>query len=96
MFQASGISDLTDISLAEYMSDADALKHVREQFYYPKCGTLPDGDTKINANTSKVSVDTLLCDPEADSIYLCGNSLGLMPRATERIMKEQLDKWARM
>ncbi|KHJ85144.1 hypothetical protein OESDEN_15134, partial [Oesophagostomum dentatum] len=59
------------------------LKHVRDQFYYPKCGTLPDADPS-------------LCDPESDSIYLCGNSLGLMPKATERIMKEQLDKWAKM
>ncbi|PIO72217.1 hypothetical protein TELCIR_05858, partial [Teladorsagia circumcincta] len=40
--------------------------------------------------------DLSLCDPEADSIYMCGNSLGLMPKATERIMKEQLDKWAKM
>ncbi|KAL6722743.1 hypothetical protein Aduo_017837 [Ancylostoma duodenale] len=83
MAAESGIADLTDPALAEFLSSSDGLKHVRDQFYYPKCGTLPD-------------VDPSLCDPESDSIYLCGNSLGLMPKATERIMKEQLDKWAKM
>ncbi|VDO68222.1 unnamed protein product [Heligmosomoides polygyrus] len=79
----SGIEDLTDPALAEFLSTSDALGRVRDEFYYPKCGTLPDADLS-------------LCDPESDAIYMCGNSLGLMPKATERIMKEQLDKWAKM
>jgi kynureninase len=33
---------------------------------------------------------------EADSIYLCGNSLGLMPRTTERLIAETLADWARL
>ncbi|VDL78784.1 unnamed protein product [Nippostrongylus brasiliensis] len=40
--------------------------------------------------------DLSLCDPDSDAIYMCGNSLGLMPKATKRIMNEQLDKWAKM
>ncbi|KAK6766801.1 hypothetical protein RB195_026215 [Necator americanus] len=83
MAKEGGFSDLTELGFAEFLSESDGLKHVRDQFYYPKCGTLPD-------------VDPALCDPESDSIYLCGNSLGLMPKATERIMMEQLDKWAKM
>uniref|UniRef100_A0A1I7XVB9 Saposin B-type domain-containing protein n=1 Tax=Heterorhabditis bacteriophora TaxID=37862 RepID=A0A1I7XVB9_HETBA len=83
MAKECNAKDLTDTCLAEFLSECDALKYLRDQFYYPKCGTLPD-------------VDSSLCDPDADSIYLCGNSLGLMPKPTERIMKEQLDKWAQM
>ena len=38
-------------------------------------------------------VDLSLCDGEQDSIYLAGNSLGLMPKATRRVMEEQFKKW---
>lgn len=30
------------------------------------------------------------------SIYLCGNSLGLQPRSTEKWLKEELNDWARL
>ncbi|UMM41942.1 hypothetical protein L5515_017971 [Caenorhabditis briggsae] len=83
MADESGIKDLTDPALAEFLTDSDALKGIRDLFHYPKAGTLPD-------------VDPTLVDPNADSIYLCGNSLGLMPKVTEEVMKEHLDKWAKM
>ena len=31
-----------------------------------------------------------------DEIYLCGNSLGLQPIATERYLREELEDWARL
>ncbi|CAB3400365.1 unnamed protein product [Caenorhabditis bovis] len=83
MADEAGIEDLTDLQLAKFMSDADGLKHVREQFHYPKSGTLPD-------------VDPSLIDPESDSIYLCGNSLGLMPKITSELMQKEFNKWAEM
>ncbi|KAK5986595.1 putative Kynureninase, partial [Trichostrongylus colubriformis] len=83
MAEKCGVTDLTDPKLADFITENDALSRVRDEFYYPKCGTLPEADLS-------------LCDPESDSIYMCGNSLGLMPKATERIMMEQLDKWAKM
>ncbi|XGW32779.1 hypothetical protein V3C99_017360 [Haemonchus contortus] len=83
MAEKCGVTDLTDPALAKFLTENDALNRVRDEFHYPKCGTLPEADPS-------------LCDPESDSIYLCGNSLGLMPKATERIMMEQLDKWAKM
>uniref|UniRef100_A0A8R1E5A9 Kynureninase n=1 Tax=Caenorhabditis japonica TaxID=281687 RepID=A0A8R1E5A9_CAEJA len=83
MADESGIKDLTDPALAEFLSESDSLKGIRDLFHYPKAGTLPH-------------VDPSLVDPESDSIYLCGNSLGLMPKATEEVLKEHLDKWAKM
>uniref|UniRef100_A0A7E4VJY2 Kynureninase n=1 Tax=Panagrellus redivivus TaxID=6233 RepID=A0A7E4VJY2_PANRE len=61
----------------------DPLRKLRNEFFYPKKSTLPDVDPK-------------LIDPDEDSIYLCGNSLGLMPKATKEITREQFEKWAHM
>ncbi|GMS91590.1 hypothetical protein PENTCL1PPCAC_13765, partial [Pristionchus entomophagus] len=76
-----GVPDASHPSLAEHLLAKDPLASLRDEFEFPKNATLPDADLS-------------LVDPSADSIYLCGNSLGLMPKATRRIMNEQLDKWA--
>lgn len=41
--QDAGISDLTSFELAEALEDADPLKHLRDEFFYPKMKTLPHG-----------------------------------------------------
>ncbi|ODQ80197.1 hypothetical protein BABINDRAFT_35437 [Babjeviella inositovora NRRL Y-12698] len=33
-------------------------------------------------------------DPAVESIYFCGNSLGLMPKATRQAVMDELDAWA--
>ena len=33
---------------------------------------------------------------DQDEIYLCGNSLGLQPRSTERYIREELEDWQRL
>uniref|UniRef100_A0A8R1TP81 Kynureninase n=1 Tax=Onchocerca volvulus TaxID=6282 RepID=A0A8R1TP81_ONCVO len=78
-----GISDLTSFDLAEALDDADPLKFLRNEFAYPKMKTLP-------------YVDLLLVNANEDAIYMCGNSLGLMPKGTKRLMDEQFEKWANM
>lgn len=35
-------------------------------------------------------------DPSRQAIYLCGNSLGLQPRATPAAVQQELDDWARL
>jgi kynureninase len=32
--------------------------------------------------------------PNEDSMYFCGNSLGLMPRQTKELVNQELDVWA--
>lgn len=32
--------------------------------------------------------------PEDDSVYFCGNSLGLMARRTRDLVNQELDVWA--
>jgi len=36
-----------------------------------------------------------LLAPEEEAIYFCGHSLGLQPKATRKLLDEELDKWAR-
>ncbi|CAG9533199.1 unnamed protein product [Cercopithifilaria johnstoni] len=81
--QNIGISDLTSFDLAEALDDADPLKFLRNEFAYPKMRTLPHADL-------------LLVNANDDAIYMCGNSLGLMPKGTKRLMDEQFEKWANM
>uniref|UniRef100_A0AAF5Q6S4 Kynureninase n=2 Tax=Wuchereria bancrofti TaxID=6293 RepID=A0AAF5Q6S4_WUCBA len=81
--QDIGISDLTSFDLAEALDDADPLKFLRNEFAYPKMRTLPH-------------VDLLLVNANDDAIYMCGNSLGLMPKGTKHLMDEQFEKWANM
>ncbi|KAE9554727.1 hypothetical protein FO519_002055 [Halicephalobus sp. NKZ332] len=76
------LDSLTSRELAEALNREDKLKNLRDEFYLPKKGTLPEADLT-------------LIDPDEDSIYLCGNSLGLMPKATKEITNEQFDKWAK-
>ncbi|MES1916119.1 MAG: hypothetical protein MHM6MM_007968, partial [Cercozoa sp. M6MM] len=33
-------------------------------------------------------------DPKQDSIYMCGNSLGLQPRKAADFIQEEMSKWA--
>eukprot|EP01125_Pyxidicula_operculata_P022722 TRINITY_DN9529_c0_g1_i1.p1 TRINITY_DN9529_c0_g1~~TRINITY_DN9529_c0_g1_i1.p1 ORF type:complete len:446 (+),score=80.92 TRINITY_DN9529_c0_g1_i1:60-1340(+) len=63
------------------MDDEDTLKHTRSWFHIPK----------------KDDVKEKACHKlEGDSIYLCGNSLGLQPMSTEKLLLEELDKWKRI
>jgi kynureninase len=32
----------------------------------------------------------------SESIYMCGNSLGLQPKSTSAVVNGELDKWARV
>ncbi len=41
-------------------------------------------------------VDMSLVNAEDDCIYLCNNSLGLIPRKVEAAMNTELKKWAEM
>jgi kynureninase len=91
------ISDLTSLELAQHLDNADKLRHLRSNFHIPKMGTLPEGVFHISNFVDSVFLaDQSLVNPNEDSIYLCGNSLGLLPKATKGFLDEQLTKWAEM
>eukprot|EP00794_Sanderia_malayensis_P012157 gene12157-13411_t len=74
---------LKDERFAKLLDDQDELKSFRSEFHYPKNKTLP-------------RVDLSLVNAEDECIYLCNNSLGLMPKKAEDAIKTELTKWAEM
>ncbi|MFH4980075.1 hypothetical protein AB6A40_006784 [Gnathostoma spinigerum] len=80
---AAGIKDWKSYEMAVALDSNDPLRHLREEFFIPKMETIPHADLS-------------LVDAKAESIYLCGNSLGLMPKATKKYMDQQFKKWAEM
>ena len=39
-------------------------------------------------------MDLTIAKPDEDAIYLCGNSLGLMPKNARDYVNRELDKWS--
>ncbi|KAK7091303.1 hypothetical protein V1264_009004 [Littorina saxatilis] len=75
--------NVEDLDFALYMDEQDPLRHLRNDFFYPKMKDL-------------VSTDVSILDAEEDCVYFCGNSLGLCPRNTKQHMDVELDKWAKL
>lgn len=74
--------DLHSEAFARLLDSQDALAPLRHQFLVPKIKNLPDVDPTAAAS-------------DEDCVYLCGNSLGLQPKETSKLVNEELDKWAR-
>ncbi|CAF3832735.1 unnamed protein product [Rotaria magnacalcarata] len=74
-------SELNTKQFAVSMDDQDPLGYVRQKFYYPKLQTLPNVDKK------RVHLSH-------ECIYLCGQSLGLMPVQTFKNMDAFMHDWA--
>ncbi|PBP22876.1 hypothetical protein BUE80_DR006243 [Diplocarpon rosae] len=74
-------AEANTLEYAQSLDVKDPLRSFREQFIIP---------SKSNLQTKKV------VKPESDdpSIYFCGNSLGLQPRATREYLSTYLDTWA--
>ncbi|KAF9365346.1 Kynureninase (L-kynurenine hydrolase) [Mortierella sp. NVP85] len=73
----SKASSFLDPSFAAFMDERDPLKDLRSEFVIPT-----RGDIAPEADR-----------PQESCIYLCGNSLGLLPRAVSRYVNEELQVW---
>ena len=67
------------LGLAEILDENDELSKFRQDFLFPKVNTAPKFAVKSHGE---------------ETIYLCGNSLGLQPKRTREYVQEELDKWA--
>jgi hypothetical protein len=76
--------DIGDAAFAIGMDKLDPLSALRDDFMVPKASEIPTTDC------SKLE------DGEADCIYLCGNSLGLMPKKAQEYVQEDMEKWGKM
>ncbi|KAI8967130.1 pyridoxal phosphate-dependent transferase [Mycotypha africana] len=75
---------LTSLALAEYYDANDPFAAFRQEFMIPTHGTLAKQPNAIES--SKV---------DEECIYLCGNSLGLLPKCTKELILEELDAWGK-
>uniref|UniRef100_A0A1I8B6N9 Abnormal fluorescence under UV illumination n=1 Tax=Meloidogyne hapla TaxID=6305 RepID=A0A1I8B6N9_MELHA len=72
--------------LANWLDRRDSLNYLRDEFYIPKLGTLP------NVNSSIINT----FGENKDCIYLCSNSVGLQPKCTKKYINNVLKQWAEM
>ncbi|CAO2647792.1 Nn.00g087140.m01.CDS01 [Neocucurbitaria sp. VM-36] len=75
----------------------DELSKLRQEFVIPTKGDLKAKKFAFQAGTKGASTDGAGVpqdDHVEESIYLCGNSLGLQPRRTKEYINRYLDTWA--
>ncbi|KAG2223271.1 hypothetical protein INT45_006997 [Circinella minor] len=70
------------LELAEHFDKEDSLAKYRNEFAIPIRRNV-SGDSPHNAS-----------DLDKPSVYLCGNSLGLMPKRSRELVMQELDVWA--
>ncbi|KAK9721902.1 Kynureninase (L-kynurenine hydrolase) [Basidiobolus ranarum] len=77
--------DLLSSEFAHYMDKQDKLANLRQEFYIPTVqDVLPESEQKPLGPYKA----------EEECIYLCGNSLGLLPKKSKQYVEEELDVWA--
>ncbi|KAJ2616565.1 Kynureninase (L-kynurenine hydrolase) [Coemansia sp. RSA 1365] len=70
---------LEDLRFAQMMDCADPLGRLRSEFAIPTVNQVTGRDA---------------ADGNEPCVYLCGNSLGLMPKQSRCILNEEMDEWA--
>nr|POF13167.1 kynureninase 1 [Quercus suber] len=78
--------DIATEAYAKQQDKEDPLRDFRDQFVIPTKGDLTR-DTLAPATAKQDGANE-------QSIYLCGNSLGLQPSLTRRYFEQYLDTWA--
>ncbi|CAF0941394.1 unnamed protein product [Didymodactylos carnosus] len=68
---------------ATKMDEHDPIGDMRKHFHYPKLNDLP------NVDKSRVN-------PDDECTYLCGQSLGLMPKRAENYVLSSMNDWAKI
>ncbi|ETS60494.1 hypothetical protein PaG_05338 [Moesziomyces aphidis] len=77
---------ITDRAIAEHLDSADPLRPMRDGYILP---TFKDVCSPDYPSTSAETA------PDAESLYMCGNSLGPLSRLTKRYLEQEIDAWGR-
>lgn len=88
---ASGAASLADPKFATYLDQNDKLADLRAQFSIPTRRTVSSTPSD-GAETAEAATGT--GDGEQESVYLAGNSLGLMPKRTPELLSQELHVWS--
>ncbi|BGP17631.1 hypothetical protein JCM10213_001282 [Rhodosporidiobolus nylandii] len=91
LLAASGATSFSDPVFTSYLDSLDALLPIRKLFSFPKRRTVWPEEYRVykeSAGEADLEEDAREC------VYLAGNSLGLMPRATSDMLSEELSVWS--
>jgi kynureninase len=83
-------AELCSEQFAKQEDEKDALSKLRSEFIIPSKGDLKNKRFDFEQTHSSTSQDS----SHDESIYFCGNSLGLQPRRTKEYINRYLDTWA--
>eukprot|EP00126_Sphaerothecum_destruens_P012536 Sdes_comp21485_c0_seq1m20110 len=78
--QENCLSSVQDVKFSHFMDQNCELKHLREYFSIPAVKDL--GEVLVSPD-----------DNDSECVYLCGNSLGLMPKTVPSHVNRELEKW---
>ncbi|KAI8200044.1 Kynureninase 1 [Colletotrichum sp. SAR 10_65] len=95
----------TNANTAEYAQQLDAqdkLRHLRDEFIIPTKGSLKKKELNgifpnkqaVNGHVNGVNGVSSSNDDDTPSVYFCGNSLGVPPKAVKEYVNAQLETWA--
>ncbi|KAF2006809.1 kynureninase [Amniculicola lignicola CBS 123094] len=88
-------SKLTSEAYAKTLDKEDALSKLRNEFIIPTKGDLKNKRFgPVSKNISNGTSGPVSAEDEEESIYFCGNSLGLQPKRTREYISRYLDTWA--
>ncbi|TKY90332.1 hypothetical protein EX895_000330 [Sporisorium graminicola] len=77
---------ITDRAVAEHLDSADPLHRMREGYILPTFKDVCSSDYPSN------SAETA---PDAESLYMCGNSLGPLSRLGKKYLEQEIEAWGR-
>ncbi|TDZ14077.1 Kynureninase 1 [Colletotrichum orbiculare MAFF 240422] len=87
---------------AQQLDAQDNLRHLRDEFIIPTKGSLKKKELSgkfpnkesINGHSNGVNGSHSADDDDTPSVYFCGNSLGVQPKAVKEYVNAQLETWA--
>ncbi|OAG08215.1 kynureninase [Paraphaeosphaeria sporulosa] len=93
-YAATSDQDLLSEAFARGEDARDPLSKLRAEFVIPTKGDLRNQRYGPAENATVSAGHVSRDDDHDESIYLCGNSLGLQPRRTREYVNRYLDTWA--
>ncbi|KAJ4382410.1 Kynureninase (L-kynurenine hydrolase) [Didymella sp. IMI 355093] len=91
-YQAIADAELCSEAFARREDEKDDLSRLRKEFIIPTKGDLRN--KKYGFQQQSDASQDARSDANEESIYFCGNSLGLQPRRTRDYVNRYLDTWA--
>lgn len=89
-FLALDDKELCSEEFAKKLDAKDELSKLRDEYVIPTKGDLRNKKFGFRPSSGKKARE----DDNEESIYFCGNSLGLQPRRTKEYVNRYLDTWA--